>query len=369
MIAAFPLSLYVHLPWCEQKCPYCDFNVSTDLPSNFTEFQSALLADIDSSREWIKDRKFSSIYFGGGTPSLVNPNLPEKILDFLRAHQLIDGDAEITIEFNPKETKAENLHRFLNIGFTRFSVGIQSFDDDVLQGLGRNHTSHHSLRAIEELEKIKSKKSIDLMYGCPNQSEDSALQDIRIIACSTINHLSFYQLTIEPNTVFFSKTPKIPTEDKILLIENNSSALLLKKLFEQYEVSSWSRNREYSKHNLNYWNYGDYLGIGPGSHSKFTSEGITSRFTKLKKVSSYLKDQSPKLTQRIDGDKLDMDIAMNLFRLKDGVNLDALQSYFLLPKSFLTKCKDAEKRGLLDKSKLAPTQKGFKFLNDLVGLF
>lgn len=369
MRAAFPLSLYVHLPWCEQKCPYCDFNISTNLPNDFSEFQSALLADIESSREWIKERKFSSIYFGGGTPSLVNPSLHEKILEILRSHHLIDRDAEITIEFNPKETKAKNLHRFLNIGFTRFSVGIQSFDDNVLQGLGRNHASKHSLRAIEELEKINAKKSIDLMYGCPNQSEDSALEDISILGFSSINHLSYYQLTIEPNTVFFSQTPKIPIEDKISLIENNSSALLIKKLFEQYEVSSWSRNKEYSKHNLNYWNYGDYLGIGPGSHSKFTKEGYTSRFTKLKKVSSYLKDQSPKLMQRVEGNKLDMDIAMNLFRLKNGVDVDAIESYLMLPKSFFTKCMEARKMGLLNKNKLAPTQKGFNFLNDLLGLF
>lgn len=369
MVSKFPLSLYIHLPWCEKKCPYCDFNVTTNIPNNFSNFSKALISDIEASSEWIQNRKFSSIYFGGGTPSLADPSLHESIIKWLTKNHLAQSDIEITLECNPKETNLQNLNRFMDIGINRFSLGIQSFDEGVLKDLGRNHTYKESYKAIEELEKISSRKTIDLMYGCPNQTLEKAAKDIEVFSKSNIKHLSYYQLTLEPNTVFYSRSPKLPSEDEIEAIESACKGILNNKLFSQYEVSSWSRENDLSTHNLNYWNYGDYLGIGPGSHSKISIEEKSIRFTKLKKVSSYIEDQAPKLMQSIEGKELDMDIAMNFFRLKNGPDVEKIETYLQLSNEFLNKCKDAQKEGLLLKDKLVPTQKGFNYLNELIALF
>lgn len=369
MASKFPLSLYIHLPWCEKKCPYCDFNVTTNIPNNFSNFSKALIDDLEASSDWIQNRKFSSIYFGGGTPSLADPGLHESIIKWLTKNNLAQSDIEITLECNPKETNLQNLNRFMDIGINRFSLGIQSFDEEVLKDLGRNHTYKESYKAIEELEKIGSRKTIDLMYGCPNQNLKKAVKDIEIVSKSNIQHLSYYQLTIEPNTVFYSKAPKLPSEDEIEAIESACKHILNNKLFSQYEVSSWSRGNDLAIHNLNYWNYGDYLGIGPGSHSKISIKEKSIRFTKLKKVSSYIEDQTPKLMQAIEGNELDMDIAMNFFRLKNGPDRERIETYLKLSDGFLNKCRNAQEKGLLLKDKLAPTQKGFNYLNELIALF
>ena len=369
MVSKFPLSLYIHLPWCEKKCPYCDFNVTTNIPNNFSDFSKALINDLGASSQWIQNRKFTSIYFGGGTPSLADPSLHENIIKWLTKNHLAQSGIEITLECNPKETNVQNLNRFIDIGINRFSLGIQSFDERVLQGLGRNHTNKESYKAIEELEKISSRKTIDLMYGCPNQTLDKAVKDIEIVSKSNIEHLSYYQLTLEPNTVFYSKPPQLPCEKDIEAMESSCKDILNNELFSQYEVSSWSRENDLSSHNLNYWNYGDYLGIGPGSHSKISIKEKSIRFTKLKKVSSYIEDQAPKLRQSIEGNELDMDIAMNFFRLKNGPDIEKIETYLQLSDGFLKKCINAQQKGLLLKNKLAPTQRGFNYLNELIALF
>ncbi len=369
MVSKFPLSLYIHLPWCEKKCPYCDFNVTTNIPNNFSNFSKALISDLQASSEWIQNRKFASIYFGGGTPSLADPGLHENIIKWLTKNNLVQSDIEITLECNPKETNLQNLNRFMDIGINRFSLGIQSFDEETLKGLGRNHTYKESYKAIEELEKISSRKTIDLMYGCPNQTLEKAVKDIEIVSKSNIQHLSYYQLTLEPNTVFYSKSPLLPSEGELDAMESACKYILNNRLLCQYEVSSWSRGNDSSAHNLNYWNYGDYLGIGPGSHSKISIKKKSIRFTKLKKVSSYIEDQMPKLMQSIEGDELDMDIAMNFFRLKNGPNIEKIETYLQLSDGFLNKCRNAQEKGLLLKDKLVPTQKGFNYLNELIALF
>lgn len=368
-MSKFPLSLYVHLPWCEIKCPYCDFNVTTNIPSNFSNFGKALISDLEASAEWIQNRKFASIYFGGGTPSLADPSLHESIIKWLTKNHLVQSEIEITLECNPKETNLLNLNRFMDIGINRFSLGIQSFDEGVLKGLGRNHTNKESYKAIEELEKIRSRKTIDLMYGCPNQSLEKAVKDIEIVSKSNIKHLSYYQLTLEPNTVFYTRAPQLPSEEELEAMESSCKDILNNGLFSQYEVSSWSRRNDLSSHNLNYWNYGDYLGIGPGSHSKISIKEKSIRFTKFKKVSSYIEDQAPKLMQTIEGNELDMDIAMNFFRLKDGPDIEKIETYLQLSDGFLNKCRNAQQKGLLLKDRFAPTKRGFNYLNELIALF
>lgn len=365
----FPLSLYIHLPWCEKRCPYCDFNVTTSIPDNFQAISKALISDLENSSDFIQNRKFASVYFGGGTPSLADPKVHENIVSWLINKKLLQDNIEITLECNPKETYLENLNRFKNIGINRFSLGIQSFDQEVLNGLGRNHSSKEAFNALDALQKVNARKTVDLIYGCPKQTLDKAMKDVEIVVNSNINHLSYYQLTIEPNTVFFSNTPKLPLEEDLSKLENACKQRLEAGFFKQYEVSSWSKNADYSVHNLNYWNYGDYLGIGPGSHSKISINKKSQRFTKFKKVSSYLKDQSPKLCQSIEGSAIDIDIAMNLFRLKNGPDLVKLKSYIKLSDDFMQKCKVAQKRGLLLKDSLVPSQRGFNFLNELIGLF
>jgi len=369
MVSKFPLSLYIHLPWCEKRCPYCDFNVTTNIPDNFSNFSKALIDDLEASSEWIQNRKFASIYFGGGTPSLADPSLHESIIKWLTKNHLTQSDIEITLECNPKETNLKSLNRFMEIGINRFSLGIQSFDEGVLKNLGRNHTNKESYKAIEELEKISSRKTIDLMYGCPNQTLEKAVKDIEVVSKSNIQHLSYYQLTLEPNTIFYSRSPQLPSEDELEAMEGACKDMLNDALFSQYEVSSWSRGNDLSIHNLNYWNYGDYLGIGPGSHSKISTKEKSIRFTKLKKVSSYIEDQAPKLMQSIEDNELDMDIAMNFFRLKNGPDIEKIETYLKLSDGFLNKCKSAQQKGLLLENKLVPTQRGFNYLNELIALF
>ena len=367
-----PLSLYIHLPWCEKQCPYCDFNIDINKKNGDEDLLiDAILSDLEASKKYISGRKFISIYFGGGTPSLVNSKNIEKILLKLSSSKMINKDCEISFEFNPKEVTLDYLTDLSNIGINRASIGIQSFDNTTLKSLERNHNADVAMKALNIIDNIKSiKTSIDLIYGVMGQSLSSFVKDIEIFCSQNISHLSMYQLTIEPNTIFYKKELKIPKDTEIEKMEQAAQKLLNKSRFYQYEVSSWTKEKSFSKHNMNYWMYGDFLGLGPGAHSKITSEDEITRMVKLKKVDSYIKNPSKVAKNQITSDGYDIDLAMNLLRLKDGVSFDELKSRKIhLTETFLKKLNLGISNNLLEKNGIKATSIGYKFLNDTVNTF
>ena len=367
-----PLSLYIHLPWCEKQCPYCDFNIDINKKNGDEDLLiNAILSDLEASKKYISGRKFISIYFGGGTPSLVSSKNIEKILLKLKSNRMINKDCEISFEFNPKEVTLDYLTDLSNIGINRASIGIQSFDNTTLKSLERNHNADVAMKALNIIDNIKSiKTSIDLIYGVMGQSLSSFVKDIEIFCSQNISHLSMYQLTIEPNTIFYKKELKIPKDTEIEKMEQAAQKLLNKSRFYQYEVSSWTKEKSFSKHNMNYWMYGDFLGLGPGAHSKITSEDEITRMVKLKKVDSYIKNPSKVAKNQITSDGYDIDLAMNLLRLKDGVSFDELKSRKIhLTETFLKKLNLGISNNLLEKNGIKATSIGYKFLNDTVNTF
>jgi oxygen-independent coproporphyrinogen-3 oxidase len=367
-----PISLYIHLPWCEKKCPYCDFNININKSNGDEErLMIAIFQDIEDSLRNLNGRKFSSIYFGGGTPSLVSSKIIKKIINKLITLQIIQKDCEINFELNPKEVTKDYLAEIIDSGVNRVSLGIQSFDQSTLNSLERNHDSHDSFKALDILSEFKSiEASIDLIYGIMNQSLSSFSSDLDTFCLYQINHLSLYQLTIEPNTIFYKQELRIPEDSVIESMESIANKILNKNNLYQYEVSSWSRNNKYSNHNMNYWMYGDYLGVGPGAHSKITSEGSIKRMVKLKKVNSYIENPAKSLISEIDNASYDLDLAMNLLRIKDGISFDELKrKNIYISKSFKEKILEGVNRGLLEKDTIKATAQGYKFLNDTVNLF
>ena len=367
-----PISLYIHLPWCEKKCPYCDFNIAINKSNGDEELlMKAIFYDIENSTELLHGRRFSSIYFGGGTPSLVSSKIIKKIINKLIAMDVVQRDCEINFELNPKEVTKDYLAKIIDSGVNRVSVGIQSFDQSILNSLERNHSSNESFKALDILSEFENiEASIDLIYGIMNQSISSFRSDIETFCSYGINHLSLYQLTIEPNTIFYKKELKIPEDSVIESMELLAHEILNKNNIFQYEVSSWSRANKYSKHNMNYWMYGDYLGVGPGAHSKITDEESIKRMVKLKKVNSYIEDTSKSLTTLVDNTSYDLDLAMNLLRIKDGVSLEQLKRQNIyLSKSFKEKILEGVDKGLLEKDTVKATPQGYKFLNDTVNIF
>ena len=367
-----PISLYIHLPWCEKKCPYCDFNININKSNGDEErLMIAIFQDIEDSLRNLNGRKFSSIYFGGGAPSLVSSKIIKKIINKLITLQIIQKDCEINFELNPKEVTKDYLAEIIDSGVNRVSLGIQSFDQSTLNSLERNHDSHDSFKALDILSEFKSiEASIDLIYGIMNQSLSSFRSDLDTFCLYQINHLSLYQLTIEPNTIFYKQELRIPEDSVIESMESIANKVLNKNNLHQYEVSSWSRNKKYSNHNMNYWMYGDYLGVGPGAHSKITTEGSIKRMVKLKKVNSYIENPAKSLITEIDNASYDLDLAMNLLRIKDGISFDELKrKNIYISKSFKEKILEGVNRGLLEKDTIKATAQGYKFLNDTVNLF
>jgi oxygen-independent coproporphyrinogen-3 oxidase len=367
-----PISLYIHLPWCEKRCPYCDFNINTNkLDGDEERLLVALNQDLQDSMKYIQKRKFCSIYFGGGTPSLVSSKIIKRIIKNLKKMDLLKEECEISFELNPKEVSHSYLNEIFAAGVNRVSIGIQSFDQEVLDSLERNHSASDSYQAIKIASEFKNINiSIDLIYGVMNQSIASLRQDIEIFCKNKIDHLSLYQLTIEPNTIFYKKELNIPSDKTIESMELAAKDILNRNNIFQYEVSSWSKNNKVSKHNMNYWLYGDYLGIGPGAHSKITTENSITRMIKLKKVESYINNPLKITKVIIDDSSYDLDLAMNVLRVKNGSSYKDLEKRGVyIPDTFKEKLFMSYKKGLIEKNLIKATDQGYKFLNDTVNNF
>ena len=360
-----PLSLYVHLPWCKTQCPYCDFSITTDpVKGNDAKLAEAIIKDINQSNDLIAGRKFETIYFGGGTPSLASTESIKHILDSIKA-RLSSTETEITLEMNPSDVSKDKIDELLIAGINRISLGVQSYNNRELQALGRNHNRESAIQATEALTGINS--TIDLIYGIEKQTCESFAESIEKIIQFDISHLSLYQLTIEPNTIFYKKELRLPNEEEIEKIELIAKDLLEKNGYKQYEVSSWSKPGYESQHNMNYWQFGDFLGVGPGSHSKISNEEEIIRFRKIKPLEGYIQNQRSTNFKTISDNDLDIDLAMNLLRIKNGLQQQDIT--IKLPTSFLKKYQRGIDEGLLLKDRIGATQEGYRFLNETIQLF
>jgi putative oxygen-independent coproporphyrinogen III oxidase len=328
MLELPPLSLYVHIPWCVKKCPYCDFNSHENadkIPEN--AYLEALFRDLKNDLPWAQNRKLHSIFFGGGTPSLFSASAIEKIIQ--QAETLIgfEDQIEITLEANPGTAEQQKFADFNSAGVNRLSIGVQSFNNSHLEALGRIHDGNNARKAIEMAHNSGFERfNIDLMHGLPNQSREDAINDLDAAIKTGATHISWYQLTIEPNTAFYSKPPILPIEDQLADIQDLGQKTLTDAGFCQYEVSAFARNAEHCKHNINYWQFGDYIGIGAGAHGKISlpDQNQIIRPVKTRQPKHYLNPEITALTSNnpIAKDQLALEFMMNGLRLTSGIDKD-----------------------------------------------
>ena len=368
-----PLALYIHYPWCVKKCPYCDFNSHEGSIHN--GYIKALLKDLDDDLKFIQNRKIHSIFIGGGTPSLMSIEDAYELFDGLNERLSISKNIEITLEANPGTFEVEKFSEFRKVGINRLSVGVQSFKENQLKFLGRIHSGGDALRAISEAKKVGfDNLNIDLMYGLKDQTIDMCLEDVMQAIELKPSHISLYQLTLEPNTLFAKYPPKLPIDEKIWDMGEQGAALLNQNGFRQYEVSAYSERP--SEHNINYWKFGDYIGIGAGAHGKITDVESQQIFRTLKPKSP--KDYLSKMQAGVDistkkeVDNVAFEFMLNSLRLKDGFSSSLFESRTgLLIESFGFELGRAENLGLLENKNnwIKPTSKGFNFLNELQEIF
>ena len=372
-----PLAAYVHIPWCVRKCPYCDFNshaAGPELPED--AYVAALLADLRADLEHVGDRRLSSIFFGGGTPSLFSAKALAAIIDGLERLVGFSEDIEITLEANPGTFEQAKFRDYRQLGINRLSIGVQSFQADKLKALGRIHDGDEAIRAADMARAAGFDNfNLDLMHGLPDQSLEDALSDLRIAIAQQPTHLSWYQLTLEPNTVFWSQPPQLPEDDILWDIQEAGQTLLAEHGYRQYETSAYAQTGRQARHNLNYWTFGDFLGIGAGAHAKFShADGRILRSWKTRLPKDYL---DPAKAFRageklLAADELPFEFLMNVLRLTDGAPALLFTQRTGLPLGQLADARrEAEARGLLvaDSQRLVATPKGQLFLNDLLQLF
>ena len=376
-----PLALYIHFPWCEKKCPYCDFNSHQikEGKSGFDEqrYINALIADLETEIPNTWGRQIHSIFIGGGTPSLLSVAGMDQLLCAVRARINLEPAAEITMEANPGSVEVEKLAGFAKAGINRISLGIQSFQDEQLKALGRIHNGEQAKQAVQiALTHFKS-VNLDLMYGLPNQSLESAKADIETALSFKTPHLSLYNLTLEPNTYFANFPPKLPTDDEIDAIFEQNFDLLTKAGYKRYEVSAYAQKEQECKHNLNYWRFGDYIGIGAGAHGKVSYPGKITRQVRERHPETYMQAMETKghaliESREISATDLPFEFMLNALRLTDGVDTNTFSERTGLPLSVISKGLDeASRKGLLDEnpSKLKPTALGLRYLNNLQEMF
>ncbi len=320
-----PLSLYVHLPWCEQKCPYCDFNsypLHQLLPQS--RYTDALLEDLASEAPGIQGRTIRSIFFGGGTPSLFSADSIARVLDAVRETVMLSPTAEITLEANPGSAEAGKFKAFRCSGINRLSIGVQSFTDDLLTRIGRIHNAHEARRAVEVAHHAGFENiNIDLMYGLPGQTVDQAMGDLEAACSLSPTHVSWYQLTLEPNTVFGRDRPDVPGEEHLWRMHLAGMQLLRRNGFRRYEISAWAKPGYRCQHNGHYWRFGDYLGIGAGAHSKLTGSAGVVRHWKKRLPRAYMAasvqaDGRAGGVSTLGSADIRFEFLMNALRLVDG---------------------------------------------------
>ena len=386
-----PLSLYIHIPWCIRKCPYCDFNshqATNNIPEN--EYVSALRFDLEQDAALAQDRKLTSIFFGGGTPSMLSEKAISQIIKDAERIVGFESDIEITLEANPGTFEQEKFSGFRAAGVNRLSIGIQSFNDTQLKLLGRVHGRDEALRAIDVARNAGFDNiNLDLMHGLPQQSVEDAKEDLAQAISLAPEHISWYQLTIEKNTEFYSAPPILPIEDTLADIQDEGQALLAHAGYEQYEISAYAKNKKRARHNINYWEFGDYLGIGAGSHGKITQPELSriTRFWKTRLPKHYLDAASSnKISTNLGGhqntfgggsetlspESLPLEFLMNTLRLNDG----APAKYFsertgLTLEALEPQWHELTLKGLVEiaDDNLRPTEFGRRFLNRVLEVY
>lgn len=373
-----PLSLYIHIPWCLKKCPYCDFNsyqLTSDLPEQ--AYSQRLTKDLIQDLSYVQNRPLRSIFFGGGTPSLFTPRAIETILNNVKNLLPCQDNIEITLEANPGTLEHSHFKDYKSAGINRISLGAQSFQDHQLYGLGRIHTADETKNALDAIIEAQFNSfNIDLMFGLPNQTLDDAIFDLQTALSFNPPHLSWYHLTIEPNTIFHHQKPPLPSDEIVLDIQTAGYELLKSANLMQYEVSAFSKIGHSCQHNINYWEFGDYLGIGAGAHGKITdleNQTIT-RYWKTRYPKDYLNTEVSLLggSKIVSTEELPLEFMLNSLRLSDGTTTSLFETRTFLPISTVQPALEkAHKQGLLttNDQKIIPTELGRRFLNDLVAIF
>ena len=372
-----PLSLYIHIPWCVRKCPYCDFNSHEPrgaLPEH--EYVVALIRDMETALPLVWGRKVYTVFFGGGTPSLLSGESVAEILRNVRMLLPLALDAEITLEANPGTVEAGRFAAYREAGVNRLSMGIQSFSDTHLQALGRIHTADEAKRAIEIAQQHFDNLNFDLMYALPKQTPDEALQDVQTALSFAPQHLSCYHLALEPNTLFHHNPPSLPDDDASSDMQQRIEEVLAAAGYQHYETSAFALPKQRARHNLNYWQFGDYLGIGAGAHSKLSFPGKIIRQARYKQPQAYMqqvaKGEPVQTEQEVSRDELGFEFMMNALRLNEGFDSALFGERTSLSLLGLQRELDeAGRRGLLlrDYRHIAPTRLGQRFLNDLLEIF
>jgi oxygen-independent coproporphyrinogen-3 oxidase len=371
--AEIPFSLYIHTPWCIQKCPYCDFN-SHKLQSELSEegYLQALIENLSIHKPSLSNRTIETIFIGGGTPSLLSCDFYLHLFEYLSTNFTLSSNVEITLEANPGTVEAERFKHYKEVGINRLSIGIQSFEPSALKRLGRIHDKQQAIKAIEFAQQAGFDNfNIDLMHGLPNQTKESAMADIETALQFSPPHLSWYQLTIEPNTVFYKQQPTLPSEEVLEAIESGGLSQL--QSYDHYEISAFAQPGRQCQHNLNYWTFGDYLGIGAGAHSKITAEHTVTRFETKRIPKDYMAAPSQQINKRevtsndivfefmLMASRLYRPIAKSLFEQRTGLVFELLKPY-------LSKLQN---EGLMQETEnhMQITPRGYRYLNEVQATF
>ena len=374
-----PLSLYIHLPWCVKKCPYCDFNSHTfasGLPEQ--EYIEALRADLQQQLPQIWGRRIISVFIGGGTPSLFSAGAMQQLISMIKTHLNCLPTMEVTMEANPGTVEQQKFNDFYAAGINRLSIGVQSFDDNKLQALGRIHNADEAKRAVEVARQAGFENiNLDLMFGLPGQTPQQGLDDLQQAIDLSPQHISWYQLTIEPNTLFYSQPPVIPDDEDIWQLQQQGQALLASHGYAQYEVSAYAQAGQQCRHNLNYWQFGDYLALGAGAHGKLTRSdtGEITRYWQRRQPTDYMQataEQKTSASEVVDASQIVFEFMLNALRLKQGFNLQQFSQHTGLPASRIsTVCEQAIADGLMQQQgeQYAASPRGYLFLNDLINRF
>lgn len=373
-----PLSLYVHLPWCIKKCPYCDFNSHEQRPGGQPEqhYVDALMADLEAALPLIWGRTVHSIFIGGGTPSLFSPEAIDRLLSGIRARLRLEPDCEITLEANPGTFEKDRFRAFRGAGVTRLSVGVQSFNDQHLQALGRVHDRAQALAAVEEAAQSFDTFNLDIMYALPGQTLQQVEQDMQTALGLAPFHISIYHLTIEPNTYFAKFPPEIPEDDTAYAMLDRITEMTQVAGMDRYEVSAYAKPGHRCFHNLNYWQFGDYLGIGAGAHSKLSFAHRVVRQVRFREPQLYMMNalagHAVAQEEEVSRAELPFEFMLNALRLRNGFSLTQFSERTGLPVNAIQNgLAEAERKGLIERdfNRIRPTVRGFDFLSDLQTLF